>query len=65
VAILIISHSACFMLGGSLGFLLAAICAMASDKHSLSHSPDRYELRVPTTEDQPVSEQARLASLLH
>ena len=33
MAIVIISCAACFVLGGSIGFLLAAICAMASDKN--------------------------------
>jgi predicted DNA-binding ribbon-helix-helix protein len=32
VTIVIISYATCFVLGGSMGFLLAAICAMASDK---------------------------------
>ena len=32
VAIVIISCATCFVLGGSIGFLSAAICAMASDK---------------------------------
>ena len=32
VTIVIISCATCFVLGGSMGFLLAAICAMASDK---------------------------------
>jgi hypothetical protein len=31
VALLIISHAACLLLGGSIGFVFAAICAMASD----------------------------------
>ena len=33
MAIVIISCATCFVLGGSIGFLLAAICAMASDKN--------------------------------
>jgi hypothetical protein len=33
VAIVIISCAASFVLGGSIGFLLATICAMASDKN--------------------------------
>ena len=32
MTIVIISCATCFVLGGSMGFLLAAICAMASDK---------------------------------
>ena len=32
VAIVIISCAACFVLAGSIGFLLTAICVMASDK---------------------------------
>jgi hypothetical protein len=32
VAIVIISCAICFVLGGSIGVLLGAICAMASDK---------------------------------
>ena len=59
VAILVISHAACLMLGGSIGFVFAAICAMASDKDP----QDRYEFRGVTAEDQIVSDQARLTSL--
>jgi hypothetical protein len=49
VTILVISHAACFLLGGFIGLLFAAICAMASDKRS--------------TECQIASDQARLTSL--
>jgi hypothetical protein len=59
VAILVISHTACFLLGGSIGFLFAAICVMASDKYPQG----RYECRGATAEDQIVSDQARLTSL--
>ena len=59
VAILVISHTACFLLGGSIGFLFAAICAMASDRYPQG----RYECRGATAEDQIVSDQARLTSL--
>jgi hypothetical protein len=33
VTVLVISHAACFFLGGFIGLLFAAICAMASDKY--------------------------------
>jgi hypothetical protein len=59
VATLIISHAACFFLGGSIGLLFAAICAMASDKYP--QGP--YECRGPPTECQIASDQARLTSL--
>jgi hypothetical protein len=53
VAIIIASHAACLLLGGSIGFLLAAVCAMASDKYPQAHSPDqrRCECGGPATED--------------
>ena len=59
MTILVISHTACFLLGGSIGFVFAAICAMASDKYPQG----RYECRGATAEDQIVSDQARLTSL--
>jgi hypothetical protein len=59
VATLIISHAACFFLGGSIGLLFAAICAMASDKYP--QGP--YECRGPPTECQIARDQARLTSL--
>ena len=59
MAMLVISHAACLLLGGTLGFVFAAICAMASDKDP----QDRYEFRGVTAEDQIVSDQARLTSL--
>jgi hypothetical protein len=66
VAILVISHAACFLVGGSIGFVLAAICAMAADKYAQSHNPDeRSECRGPTTEDQTDSDLARLTGLLY
>ena len=59
MALLIVSHAACLLLGGSIGFVFAAICAMASDKDP----QDRYEFRGVTAEDQIVSDQAHLTSL--
>jgi hypothetical protein len=59
VAILVISHAACLLLGGTLGFVFAAICAMASDKDPQGHP----EFRGASAEDQIVSDQARLTSL--
>jgi hypothetical protein len=56
---LVISHAACLLLGGTLGFVFAAICAMASDKDPQGHC----ECRGATAEDQIVSDQARLTSL--
>jgi hypothetical protein len=38
MALLVISHAACLLVGGSIGFLVAAICAMASDKGAQSHT---------------------------
>jgi hypothetical protein len=56
---LVISHAACFLLGGSIGFVLAAICAMGSDKYP----EGRCEFRGATAEDQIVRNRARLTSL--
>jgi hypothetical protein len=56
---LVISHAARLLLGGTLGFVFAAICAMASDKDPQGHC----ECRGATAEDQIVSDQARLTSL--
>ena len=61
MAISVISHIACFLLGGSIGFALAAICAMASDSYPQGHC----EYRGATTEDQIAGDQARLTSLPH
>ena len=58
MALLIVSHAACLLLGGSIGFVFAAICAMASD-----YPQGRCECRGATAEDQIVSDQARLTSL--
>ena len=58
MALLIVSHAACLLLGGSIGFVFAAICAMASD-----YPQGRCECRGATAEDQLVSGQARLPSL--
>jgi hypothetical protein len=38
MALLVMSHAACLLVGGSIGFLVAAICAMASDKGPQSHT---------------------------
>jgi hypothetical protein len=65
VAILIISHLACFLLGRFVGVLFAGVRAMASYEHPQPHSSDRCEFRAPTTEDLPASEQAGLTSSLH
>ena len=59
MTISVISHTACLMLGGSIGFVFAAICAMASDKYPQG----RCDCRGATAEDQIVSDQARLTSL--
>jgi hypothetical protein len=56
---LVISHAACLLLGGTLGFVFAAICAIASDKDPQGHC----EVRGVTAEDQIASDQARPTSL--
>ena len=50
MAVVIISCAICSVFGGSLGFLLGAICTMASDKNQQARMPPNHQYLIPQRE---------------
>jgi hypothetical protein len=50
MAVVIISCAICSVFGGSLGFLLGAICTMASDKNQRARMPPNHQYLIPQRE---------------
>jgi len=50
MAIVIMSCAICFVLGGSVGVLLGAVCAMASDENQQARRPPNHQYLTPQRE---------------